>query len=112
MINKIQFPSSMIDSSISLRELGIKELAWKWKDIKQVIDFLVEKKYAILGGDVYLLNNDQKIQTYDSWYIDRETGISWLDYVKKGKNVTVDYINQYYVSNGDSYCYSIICAKQ
>ena len=111
MSNKIVFPSSVIDTAISLEELGIKDLAWKWKDIHNVITFLIDNEYAILGGDVYLLENGEKIITYDNWYLDKETGTSWLDYVTKSKKVAIEYIDNYHINNGDSYCYSIIYSK-
>lgn len=111
MDNKVLFPFSVIDSAISLEELGIKELAWKWKDIHNVITFLVNNEYAILGGDVYLLENDEKIITYDNWYIDKETGTSWFDYVIKSQKKAIDYIDNYHIKNGDSYCYSIVYSK-
>ena len=107
MTNEILFPSSVIDSAISLEELGINELAWKWKDIHYVIQLLVENECAILGGDVYLLKDNKKIITYDNWYIDKEAGTSWLEYVNKSKKVTMEYIDNYH-KNGDNYCYSII----
>ncbi|WP_404447374.1 immunity 40 family protein [Sutcliffiella horikoshii] len=111
MSNKIIFHPSVIESAISLKDLGINELAWKWEDVHIVIDYLVENKYAILGGDVYLLQGDEKIVTYDSWYLDRDTGTSWLDYVIKSKETADEYINSYHMKNGDNYCYSIIYSK-
>lgn len=106
--SKIQLPILLKSLAISLEDLGIEDLAWKWEDIHHVIEFLTQNGFAILGGDVYIIKNNQKEATYDSWYIDKEPGKSWSDYVDECKKVTIDYINKYHAKNGDNYCYSLI----
>lgn len=112
MSDTIQLPITVISSAISLKELGITDLAWKWEDIHHVIEFLKKNGYAILGGDVYFIENNQIETTYDSWYINRETGKSWCDYIKESEKVTVDYINEYYSKNGGDFCYSLVYSKE
>jgi hypothetical protein len=99
-----------MDSSISLESLGIKQRAWKWENISNILNYLEEQNCAILGGDVYKLHNGIKERTYDNWYIDKDHTISWGEYIKKSIHKTFEYIEKYYLNNGDEYCYSLVIA--
>ncbi|MED4718518.1 Imm40 family immunity protein [Bacillus badius] len=112
MSGTIQLPTIIRNSAISLEELGIKEVAWKWEDAQAVIQFLKQNDLAILGGDVYRVEHNQKEPTYDSWYIDRKSGMAWSDYVDECQKITMSYINNYYLKNGANYCYSLVYAKK
>ena len=48
-----EFPLSLVDSARPLgKELESILSLWKYEDIKTVINYLVDKQYIILGGDV------------------------------------------------------------
>ena len=49
------FPKELIDTSKSLENIGVLELAWNKENSIKVIDFLNKNDYLILGGDVYKL---------------------------------------------------------
>ncbi|MEK5389039.1 Imm40 family immunity protein [Margalitia sp. FSL K6-0131] len=108
----IQLPNTIKSLAISLDELGITDLAWKWGDVQHVIEFLKQNDFAILGGDVYIIENNQINTTYDSWYINRGPGESWYDYINECEKKTIEYINEYHFKNGDNYCYSLVYNKE
>jgi len=70
MINlfKKTLPLKMIELSISLKELGVENLAWKKEDALLVIQHLMEQEKIILGGDVYKIENKKIAHTCDSWF--------------------------------------------
>lgn len=98
-------PKELIKLGYNLETLGIAEIAWKSEDIMKVIDFLIEKKYIILGGDVYLLNGKELEFTYDSWYIEESSSPSL---VEESRKKAYEYINEYVKNNGQGYMYSVV----
>lgn len=85
--------------------IGINEIVWKEKDAIKVVDFLITKGYAILGGDVYSIKGDDIELTYDSWYINKSTNQSFLEDSRKK---AFEYISEYVGKNGGNYFYSIV----
>ncbi|WP_251862280.1 Imm40 family immunity protein [Clostridium sp. Marseille-Q2269] len=99
------FPRELIEVGYSLKIIGINEIAWKEKDAMKVVDFLISKGYAILGGDVYSINGDGFESTYDSWYINKSTNQSFLE---ESRKKAFEYISEYAERNGGNYLYSIV----
>ena len=55
----------------------------------------------MLGGDIYGLNGDEVIITYDSWSF---SGSSFIKSFEKASK----YINNYYKNNGGNFIYSLV----
>ena len=98
-------PEKFICAGISLENIGIDEVAWGKEAALAVVDYLGEKGYTILGGDVYKYDDGKIIITYDSWYFEA---------THKKNSVTLsglkakEYIEEYNKVNGEEYIYSII----
>ena len=58
----------------------------------------------VLGGDVYELNGDEIIITYDSW------SFSGSNFIKSFEKAS-EYINNYYKNNGDNFIYTLIVSN-
>jgi hypothetical protein len=99
------FPKQLIENGYSLEPIGITEMAWKCGDAIEVINYLASKGFAILGGDVYLKNDNGFESTYDSWYINKSTSQS---FVEESRKKALEYISKYLINNGDKYIYSLI----
>jgi hypothetical protein len=99
------FPKELIKLAYNLEPIGIAEIAWKSKDIIKVVDFFVDKGYAILGGDVYSLNGKELESTYDNWYINNPLSQSLLE---ESRKKACKYIDEHVKNNGDYYVYSIV----
>jgi hypothetical protein len=68
--------------------------------------------YAIWGGDVYQINNNEVLSTCDSWFIDRQQHQEWKSYVKVSANHSMEYIDRYHFDNGDGFCYSLVFIQE
>ncbi|HOA81849.1 Imm40 family immunity protein [Acetivibrio saccincola] len=98
-------PKELLSAGHNLEFMGISEMAWRSQDALKVIDFLANKGYVILGGDVYTCDKNGIDSTYDSWFTNRTIGGSIIE---ESRNKAFEYINEYCKNNGDSYLYSII----
>jgi hypothetical protein len=70
--HRFLFPKPLLLSALSLLPFHIAEVAWRYEDALDVIDFYAQEKYIILGGDVYEDDNGTIIPTSDSWFITSE----------------------------------------
>ena len=99
LINEI--PEKLKKNAINLDSLGFKEIAWKYNDAKEVLDWLKSRKRTVLGGDVYRINNNTIFITYDNWYYEGNNYLSSI-------NIAQEYISKYYYSKGNKFIYSFI----
>ncbi len=83
--------------------------AWKKSDAKLVINEITKQSYAILGGDVWALNNPlaptdvhsifnsvipgkDGRETVFHWHSDQKPGESWTNFVERSKIESIHYI--------------------
>ena len=98
-------PQALLSRGIFLREkIGVYEIGWEFDDIVKVLDIIKEKEMTVLGGDVYELNGDEIIITYDSW------SFSGSNFIKSFEKAS-KYINNYYKNNGDDFIYTLVVAN-
>ena len=105
------FPNEFYETGISLEEMGSFGFAWKYKDILEILEYLKNNNYGILGGDVLQLDEERIFFNYDNWSLDTK-GITWKEYVDEGYELAKNYIENYYEKNGDNYCYNIIVTNE
>ena len=99
-------PQELLNRGIFLRErIGVYEIGWKFDDAIKVLDIIKEKEMVVLGGDIYGLNGDEVIITYDSWSF---SGSSFIKSFEKASK----YINNYYKNNGGSFIYSLVVEER
>ena len=100
-------PKKLIINAYDLQIIGIKEFAWKYDFIFEVINILCENNCIILGGDVYEINNEngQISSTGDSWYFNKTYNKN--DVVESCKKA-IDYIKKHYNINGENFCYTLV----
>lgn len=110
MFTLLCLPKKIVDSSFSLRELGINNVAWDYKHIFEVIEYLTQQNYVILGGDVYRIKEDTIEITSDSWYTDDTSSYEEAS-IEVAQARTTEYINKYHLRNGNQYLYSLVCRK-
>ena len=88
----------LLERGINLREkLGFYEIAWKFDDVMEVLKITRGKGMIILGGDVYRLNGNEPIITYDNWYTEEEDDNAF--------ELAIKYITNYRAKNGDDFIY-------
>ena len=103
----LNLPNELLETSKSLKQIGISNLAWNWENVIKVILFLKKSNYLILGGDVYKNTNDKLESTFDSWYYNTCT----KDLVTESCNKAINYINEYHNKNGNGFYYSSVIKK-
>ena len=53
------------------------------------------KGFAVLGGDVVLVENGKLSYTYDNWYTDSEVGEAYEHYCARSRAYTLEYVLRY-----------------
>ena len=92
----------------SLKEFGVTNYAYTFKDVLAYIDWIESKKFVILGGDVYSRQGDIFDLTYDSWYYSpKNKDNDSLKSISMAKN----YIKQYTNSNGENFYFAIAVSE-
>jgi hypothetical protein len=99
-------PEDLKNNAVNTEQIGISGYAWKREFMLQVLDILEKLNFAILGGDVYVMKNDQLILTYDNWYYENKSK-SFNEYAKNSIIYAKNYINMYCVDSKETYYFSI-----
>lgn len=108
MCNKIIVPIDMVKKSISLKNIGMNELAWYGKDAIKAIEYLSNNGTLILGGDVYIISGQKINLTYDNWYYIPVESRTHQENIDAAKEKAVSYIQHFMCKNGNDYLYSVV----
>jgi hypothetical protein len=94
----------LMEKRIDLNEqLGVKDLAWKYKDIVEVIKSCKDNNLFIYGGDVLAVNKNGDIDfTYDNWSTDHINTENCI----KAAEFSLNYINSY--PNKEDFIFTIV----
>lgn len=88
-----------MNTCFDLNALGINDVAYTKLAALELLLSFEKQSVPVLGGDVFLLNNDVPILTYDSWYCNRNRQETEEEYVFRSCKVAYDYISQYEAEN-------------
>ncbi len=86
----MDIPEELRGKEISLSDIGLSEVAWKYEDALHLIDAFYKNKIFILGGDVLVIDGNEYRHNNDNWYLNTDHG-NYKDSIKKAK----DYITNY-----------------
>ena len=90
----VRVPSQLFRQGVELDSQGLDERAWKPADALKLIDILSSADVAVLGGDVYAIDNGEIERTYENWYCDAKAGESSDDFVQRSCAEATQYISQ------------------
>ena len=93
-MNVVRVPSQIFRRGLVLASLGLDERAWKPADALKLLDILMSANIAVLGGDVYVLDNGEIERTNENWYFNVKAGESSEDLVQRSFEVATKYIRQ------------------
>lgn len=79
----------------SLEKIGVTGFALNQFDSLKLLEVLLEDNAGVLGGDVYLFENDSPKSTYDNWHCDRLDLETDRDFALRSINCAKDYILNY-----------------
>ena len=100
-----EFPLELQQNAIPLYDYNLNDVIWKEEYAVKFLDYLCERNYAILGGDVF--DNNYEC-TYDNWSVTRKKQQTWREYVLFSCEESKKYIKNFKLLNGDSYYYSLV----
>lgn len=98
----------ILEKTISLAEFGIRDLTWEKEDAENLIVSLMADDIGILGGDVYVIDSNHPIPTYDNWFSDPEKGELPKEYFLRSKKQALDYIQAYPIEQNQIFLFSIV----
>lgn len=70
-------------SKYSLENIGVNGVAYSKDEAIRIAYNYNQSNTPILGGDVYILEDDQIRITYDNWYCDQMDNETLLDYANR-----------------------------
>jgi hypothetical protein len=73
-------PSDLRAKGVSLVEASMAETAWPIEHCQQLLKWLGENHYAVLGGDFYERKESAFIPAYTTWHCNLRPGESWAAY--------------------------------
>jgi hypothetical protein len=103
------FPQGLSDAGVVL---PTTEVAWRWAEAIEAIEWLAERGFAILGGDVYVSVGEDFKPARDDWYLDKDKAITWESYVLKSAEKAVSYVTWYKGKFGDGFYYVLVWASE
>ena len=107
MIDSI--PEKLLIKAQNLQCIGSHELAWEYNTVPEVLQFLNDNNYVILGGDVYKVDEcGQIFSTGDNWYF--INNCITTD-VSESNRTAMEYIEYYHKKNGAFFYYSMVCVQ-
>lgn len=92
---------------ISLKCLGINEVAWTFNDAMDLLDKYQNNHCIVPGADVYKITDGTIKDTGDNWYHNQGTDDDVGNSVKKAR----EYIHRYSQINKGDFAFSIVIKK-
>ena len=86
----MNIPDKLKVKRISLTHLGINEVAWRTRDVLDLLDHFENNSIYVLGGDVLHEVDGKYEHNNDSWHFDKSRG-SARDSVKKAREYVCKY---------------------
>lgn len=106
-----EIPDNLFNKSKSLTSLGVYSVCWSYADAIEVINFLYENNFAILGGDVISFSENKFKYTYDNWSVDRKKLETDKMYLERSKNESLNYIEDYIYQKGTDFYFVVVYKK-
>lgn len=107
----IDFPKDLLEVAVNLHSLGLREVAWPRHEALEVVDWYNARGHAILGGDVFIADENFSKINYASanWFVnEKQIKESWLEYTKRSREVAYKFIANYQEQKGKVTLYSVV----
>ena len=97
MIDYSKLPNSTVTSN--------GQIAWRASDLPLVMNYVMENKWVVLGGDVLTSAGNY---TYDNWYYNPRHSLGVIQNIHQSITVCLDYVTQYTKRNGNQFLFSLV----
>jgi hypothetical protein len=105
-------PPELMARGIYLEKyVGCHEYAWKFDDAKNVLVYLINQGYFILGGDVYRVQRDKISIDANSWYYVGENQKSKDENIKASYEKAIEFLDRFHELFGGDYLYTIVFSE-
>lgn len=95
-MNKREIKYFIETNGYNLEEIGIKSFGFLKEDSLKFIELLLLDNIPILGGDVLLIDENNKIQLiFDGWYCEKEENETDKQYTIRSGVLASNYIREY-----------------
>lgn len=94
MIDYSKLPNSIITPD--------GKYAWVASDLPFLMDYIIENKWIILGGDVLTYSGNY---TYDNWYYNPKHSLSVTQNMHQSIAVCLNYVTNYTNRNGSNFLF-------
>ncbi len=81
-----------INKFYNLQELGVFDYAFPYCEAIEIIRYLKDEFYYILGGDVFKINGGKFSYADDSWYCERKKGETASEYLNRCYKTALEFI--------------------
>jgi len=98
----------ILENSTRLDRYGMRDLVWNKENAEKVICSIMPDDIGILGGDVYIIENDRLRPLYDNWYCEPNEGEAKKDFFLRTKQKSLSYIMNYPVKTGENILFSLV----
>lgn len=95
LLQQSYLPNRLKDK-YSLESIGLDGFAYSKNEALRIAEEYYHSNMAILGGDVYKLENGKIKLTYDSWYCERNSAETISEYINRSYQIARDYISRYH----------------
>ena len=85
----------IVANGTSLESAGVNNYALSKAKALDLLNLLAEQKVVVLGGDVYISQDNQLLLTYDNWYSDKETSESEESFRRRSISESQRFISSY-----------------
>ena len=98
-------PGNLLAVAYDLDNTG--NVAWRYKDVKEVLAYLKTHGKVILGGEVFTLSKERIDLTWDLWEYQIDPALSPDANIERSYDESVSYLDSYRKKFGDDFCYSV-----
>jgi hypothetical protein len=95
----------------SLRGAGINAVGFERTNALHALDVLRKCGAAVVGGDVYSMQDDQPSLTYDNWSIEQLPGEDFLAYCQRSIAAAENFVSNYR-EGGSGTLYSMVIRRR
>ena len=89
------FEQLLAAKGVSLRGLGLKEVALHRADALLAAEQLRAASVPILGGDAYFVRGEKVEQAFANWHSDRRPGEEWREFAERSYRETTKYLEAF-----------------
>lgn len=107
--HKVLFPATVLAKARPITTFGV-DLSWPVSAAREVIASLEGTSTAILGGDVYVNDNNTWEVAIPNWDSEIRAGEPWQNYAARSRDDSIKFLNEHY-ANKNAWFVLVVASK-